>query len=244
MKKIFVAAVLCLVFLLPLSAGAEFSQQIHFLPFDWQQFSFNESNYWKKVPDSEVKGYSFPGFQFSARFYFVPLSKYFELGCGFNVGFDSPTYKTKNLPTKPDELGGFRFFGSFGPTLRFNLNDRNSISFTPMLSAGLVFLDDNESSSTDDKVSFFSSGSAVSLEFAYKRWLLNTAPVHLGLNAGFALDFPINYYLRADYYESANHASDDYIKYKADFGCAIKLFFGICINFGDRSFDKYREEDL
>ena len=239
MKKFFILLLLFSIFLFPISASAEFSQMLHFSPLNWQKFSFDESNCVKNASDAELSGFSAFCIEISARFYFLPLNKHIDLGCGFNLGLGLPEYKAKNLPNRPQDLSGLSIFASAGPSIRYNFNEKNSLAFSPMLLMNFIEFGDYTSETTNEKTSFSGSGLFLSMNFAYKRWLLNTSAIHLGVNAGIDIAFPLKSYLRADFNASAYHSSEDYILYRADYGILTRVFLGVCINFGDRSIDRY-----
>ena len=242
MKKNGALSLLLLLFLFPLSAGVELSPTIHVFPMtpaQYETFSFDKSNYATKSPDVALSDAITYGIELSAVFYFLPLTQHIELGLGGTGGVSFLNYSSKNLPNRLEEtLSATFFFAKLGPSLRFNFNEKNSIAFTPMFSFCTTRFDDYTSGESEDKVSLSGKGTFLSLILAYKRWFSNKRPVRLGLNMGATLDFPIRDYLRADFSRSAEHSADDYIRYKSDYGISAKVFFGICMNFGNRSIDK------
>ena len=86
---------------------------------------------------------------------------------------------------------------------------------------------------------FYCKGWFGNVNLAYKHWLFNATHVHLGLNAGIDIGFPIKYTLNGEITKHTYHCDGDYINYISDKGYNIKFFFGCCVNIGNRSIDKF-----
>ena len=147
------------------------------------------------------------------NFFFIPIGKATELGLSMNVAYGM----------------GFSIAGA--PVIRHTWNDSNSVSLSVGVTAAIPLLFDY----------FYYQAVAVSL--AHKHWLVNQPGFHFGLYLGIEADIPFagareysHYYY--DWYGKDHYYYDE--MHDITSGFVSRMLFGICINIGDRAYDKRR----
>lgn len=237
MRKIMCGLLVLSLFALRLSAGTELALGVHATPFEKQRLSFDKSNFSDDISDARLSSFSLLGWESSVSFFFLPAPPHIDIGCNLSFGIGFPNYRSENLPLGYDDFSGVSLFMSAGPTFRCTFDEQNSLSLTPAVRLAIIDMWSFLSYIMDGDELLYGRGAFFSLNFAYKRWLVNKNGFHFGFSTGVDVDFPLKSYFYINYGESDTHTSEDYIRYAMDRGCAVSLFFGICFNFGDRSID-------
>ena len=148
------------------------------------------------------------------NFFFIPIGKATELGLNMNVAYGSELFSIAGAPV-----------------IRHTWNDSNSVSLSVGVTAAIPLLFDY----------FYYQAVAVSL--AHKHWLVNQPGFHFGLYLGIEADIPFagarEYF---HHYYDYRYGEDHYYYEMHDItsGFVSRMLFGICINIGDRAYDKRR----
>ena len=223
----------------PLAANVEISETVLFSPVDRQRLSFCKSNDGSEFPDAEINNVSYFGLEITPNFFFFSPTKHLDVGLGLTVGFSVIAHELTDFPTEPSERYGSYVFAAAGLALRWNFNERHSLSLTPALQYNIKDVNANPlfamyalAGLADYDALYESRYRSLAVKCSYKRWLLNAGCFHLGLDGGCNILVPL------DGAFSILYGARDYVSYSVDGGFGLQLFLGMSVNFGDRSVEK------
>lgn len=153
-----------------------------------------------------------------------------DLGLGFLTNFD--VYSGQTVGSESYKGIGFNIGLGMGPVVRYTFCDKFSLFARPaflMNAHSFGFSDDQEfTSETDVRITDFSIGA--DLNVGARSWLINTEGFHLGLAYGGNFIFTGG---AGNFYTKGYSVKD----YKLN-TIAFKIYFGLCMNFGDRGIDR------
>ena len=154
----------------------------------------------------------------------------FDLGIGFLANFD--IYSAQKVGSKTYTGTGFNIGLGMGPVFRYTFCDKFSLFARPaflMTAHSFVFSDDQEITTLNDfRMTDFSIGA--DLNIGARSWLLNKEGFHLGLAYGGNFIYTTG---SGNFYTKGYSVKD----YKLN-TIEYKIYFGLCMNFGDRGIDR------
>lgn len=181
-----------------------------------------------KFENDETRIIPAAGMETAFNFFFLPFGKTVDAGLNIDSG----------VGIAGASMGGFF---SVAPVVRWTVSESHSFSFAPGMKV--------EQYLGSRDAGFVS----VPLVFAYKYWFFNAPGLHIGINTGLSIDVLLfGFYEFTDRYVeeseveqvgSATYTVYNYYRYpeyEMTHGIAHRFFFGLCFNFGDRTFDKRR----
>lgn len=183
------------------------------------------------------QGFAFGG-QDDFSFFYGERESKFDAGLSFYANYDF--FSKAEIEDLSFEGSGFNFGMGIGPVFRITFGNPFSLFLRPTLGFKLGFLDVGDVLTyTNWKLVDFDF-LVVGLNVGGRTWLLNTNGFHLGLSYGMILDFNGGFAgWAADYKDSYGYGytksdSEGYTKTSVD----MKLYLGVCFNFGDRGIDR------
>lgn len=162
-------------------------------------------------------------FMFCAPSNFIDIG--INLACGLDAIIGNLVYVSDEGTADIPSLG-YNVYFTLGPAVRFHIGDINSFLVAP----GIIY---NSSLliAPLGSVGFSSSFSywGFNLDLGYRYWFVNKTGFHFGFDIGTDLTFPFT--------ETANIFSENF-DLTSEMG--VKIYLGICFNFGDKAPDKAR----
>ena len=222
------------------AVNIELDENLVFLPYDKLNLSFDETNFDTDFSDATMRNRSFFGLELSPTFFFFAPLTHLDIGVNLNLGFSVIAHEFKDLPDEPGEAYGSYVFASVGPCFRWNFNETNSLSFISALRYNIKDVNSNPLfimmtiTGAEYESLYLSRYRSLAFTLAYKHWFVNTERVHFGLNGGVDFNIPLDGTFAILY----GDREPDAIYYKTDGGAAVKVFIGVCLNFGKRSLEQ------
>ncbi len=226
MKKNLVFA--CLLFLgSALFANAELDSYFYGTVFNSKKLS---STYVDQTFEENTfrQGLAF-GKEDAVSIFFGSKPNKLDLGLGFLSNFDVYSGLTNN--SKEYKGTGFNIGLGMGPVFRYTFCDKFSLFARPaflMNAHSFVFADKQFTENEDVRITDFSIGA--DLNIGARSWLINRDCFHLGLAYGGAFYYNFG---SGNFYTGGHSVLD----YKLT-TMAFKIYFGLCMNFGDRGIDR------
>ena len=184
-----------------------------------------------RCPDGDVAAasYSLAGNEWNLSFFFGTQNE--NLDIGINTTFGTEFLKIVNIDWADFKIKfAGEAFATLGPIFRYFFDEMNSVSFSPSLEFNAGFL-------WDQILDIYGQFDfALAFNAMYKCYLLNTKGFHLGFNLGAGYAVPLaGSFLGLKISTGGVHFqnSTDLLS-----GHDLKIFLGLCMNFGDRGIDK------
>lgn len=160
--------------------------------------------------------------------FFGDRASKFDFGLGFITSFD--VYSNLSNSSEEYEGLGINLGLGMGPVLRYTFTDKFSLFTRPafLMNAHYFNFADNQISTNNIRIVDFSLG--VDWNIGGRSWLLNREGFHLGLAYGADFIFTAG----SGQFYNDGYSTNDYSLNTT----AFKLYFGVCMNFGDRGVDR------
>ncbi|EID84840.1 hypothetical protein MSI_16230 [Treponema sp. JC4] len=176
------------------------------------------------------------GSETDANFYFGSGAGKFDAGLGIyvNMDFFSKTEAKFSGITNTVTGSGFNLGAGIGPVFRITFANPFSLYIRPALGFNLYYFEaDNETKQKFTEFDLFN----INLNIGGRSWILNVDGFHLGIDYGFMVDLGAGFGTARSTYKTTygtNEESQGFGAGAADF----KIYAGLCLNFGDRGFDR------
>ncbi|MBQ9237745.1 MAG: hypothetical protein IJ191_00290 [Treponema sp.] len=174
-------------------------------------------------------------------FYFLYPTNFLDIGISFGYGADF--FRTVRMPTLstatpfPAQNVSFNWatdiFLNIAPVIRYTINERHSF----VMSFGMQFrMTLGEKTGTED-IALFAWQIDLPIHAGYRLWFLNKDKFHLGLSTGVHFVIPCGVVYAGEI--TRGGIAEEYEGWiRGGFGA--KLSVGLCMNFGNRGWDKHK----
>ena len=221
-EKIFVIISFLLLSSSALFANVELCFNYYFIPSSSRAY---------RCPDGDVASasYSLAGNETNLSIYFGGEEKNLDIGINLSLGTEFAKIVSFDWDNFRIKFAG-EAFAALGPIFRYSFNDIHSVSVCPALEFNAGFLWDNISNI------YGQFDMTLAINAMYKCYFLNLDGFHLGFNLGLGYGIPL-----AGAFTGLKISEDGFHFQNSTellSGHDIKIFLGVCMNFGDRGIDR------